>query len=96
MKKDNPNDFELSKNTDVEEPELEFWEVEFVEIFYRLTSSRASSMGVGAIPLSEIITYADFFNIPDPLDFIKIIQEADSAYLDEYNKAQDAKTKKEH
>ena len=93
MKKDNPDDKWLSANTVTDEPELESWEVEYVEYFYLLSSSRASGMGVGAIPLSEILMCCDFFGITPAEDFIRIMQTADSAYLEEHRTAEDARSK---
>lgn len=92
MREQNPANFK--DKPDLDTPELEIWEVECVEAFYRLSSSRASGFGVGSIPLSEITNYADkpYFNIVDPEAFIYVIQAADNAYIDEHNKAQDAKS----
>lgn len=77
-----------------EMPELEMWEAPYVKAFYMLSGSRQSGMGVGAILLSEILAYCDFFNEPEPELFLYIIQRMDSAFLEEYNRQQDAKPKK--
>ena len=87
MRKANPEAFK--DRPEIEEPELESWEVEYVECFYMLNSSRASGMGVGAIPLSEILGYCSFFGVEEPRDFIKVIHAADNAYLNEYNKSKE-------
>lgn len=39
-------------------------------------------MSVGAIPVSEILKYAEHFEIPDSQDFLYIIQSIDNAYLE--------------
>lgn len=77
-----------------EMPELMPWESSYVEAFYKLSSSRQSGMGLGAIPYSEITNYCDFWNESDPELFIYIIQKSDNAYLEEYNRQQEAKNPK--
>ena len=91
MREQNPANFK--DKPELEAPELEMWEVEYVEAFYRLTSSRATGFGIGAIPLSEITNYVEkpYFSITDPEAFIYVIQAADNAYISEHNKAQEAK-----
>lgn len=45
-------------------------------------------MSVGAIPVSEILKYAEHFEIPDSQDFLYIIQSIDSAYLEKVTEKQ--------
>jgi len=77
-----------------EMPEIAAWEHKYVQAFYALTNSRQSGMGLGAIPYSELTNYCDFWHEPDPELFIYVLQQADSAYMDEYNKQQEAKNPK--
>lgn len=45
-------------------------------------------MSVGAIPVSEILKYAEHFEIPDSQDFLYIIQSIDNAYLEKVTEKQ--------
>ena len=72
-------------------PELEEWENEYVMAFYRLTSSRQTGMSIGAIPLSEILVYWEYFELDDLEEFVFIIQAVDNAYLEQMDK--DSKNK---
>lgn len=63
-------------------PELEVWEATYIQDFYRLSSSRQQGMNVGAIPVSEILAYCEFFDIPEAEDFLYIIQSMDNAYME--------------
>lgn len=38
-------------------------------------------MSIGSIPVSEILAYCQFFDVPDREDFFRIIRAADNAYL---------------
>ena len=77
-----------------EMPELMSWEAPYVTAFYTITSSRQSGMGVGPIPLSEILAYCQFFEVVEPELFLYIMQKCDNAYLIEYNAKQEAKNPK--
>ena len=45
-------------------------------------------MSVGAIPVSEILKYAEHFEIPDSEDFLYIMQAIDNAYLEKVTEKQ--------
>lgn len=75
-------------------PEMMPWEKPYVQAFYTLTSSRQSGMGLGAIPYSEMTNYCQFWDVADPELFIHIMQKCDNAYLEEYNRQQEAKNPK--
>jgi hypothetical protein len=92
MRAENPEAF--ADNPDVDSPDITMFESEYVNAFFTLTSSRQSGMGLGPIPLSEILAYCDFFEPEDPELLIHIIQRVDSAYLEEYNKEQERKNPK--
>lgn len=51
-------------------------------------------MGVGAVPVSEILIYAEKLGVTDVEEFLEIMQAMDNAYLDEYNQKQQKETKK--
>ena len=53
----------------------------YIKAFYALSGSRSNGMGIGAIPLSEILVYCEFYEEDDPDMFVEIIQNADSVYL---------------
>ena len=61
------------------------FEYPYVEAFYLLDSSRPIGMGLGTIPLSEITNLYDRIQLGEEMDFIKILQAADFAYLKAYN-----------
>lgn len=42
-------------------------------------------MGVGAVPVSEILIYGEKLGVSDLEEFLEIMQAMDNAYLDEYN-----------
>lgn len=94
MREDNPKEF-VSK-PELDPPEITILDREYIEGFYMLTSSRQSGMGIGAIPLSEIFGYADrHYSDEDEYDaFVSIIQAADNAYIGEYQKEQERRSKK--
>lgn len=69
-------------------PELEEYQSWYVEDFYRLTGSRQSGMGVGAVPVSEILIYGEKLGVGDLEEFLEVMQALDNAYLDEYNQKQ--------
>ena len=81
----------------VEMPEVNKWvELPYIDAFYILTGSRQSGMGLGRIPLSEILYYYEHFPIGRKMDFIYIIQYTDNMYLKAYyddpkNKPKDVK-----
>lgn len=69
-----------------DEPKLDMFVEKYVDAFYKLDSSRQIGMGVGAIPLSEILNYCEFLKESDADFFISIIQKIDKAYITEMNK----------
>lgn len=79
---------------ELQAPELEFFDEYYLKIFYRLTSSRQVGMGMAAIPISEILEYNDKYLQDDDVEMLlDVIQAADNAYLTEYYKEQEKKTK---
>lgn len=67
----------------VEMPEV-FPDLEYVvEAFSALTSSRQVGFGLAPIPLTEIKTYVEMFDIPDDLDtFLRLLRALDNEYLE--------------
>lgn len=61
----------------------------YLKDFYTLSSSRQSGMGLGAIPVSEILKFCEHFNIPDSDDFLYVIQKIDNAYLEFHREKQE-------
>ncbi len=76
-----------------EKPNLSFGDEFYLNSFFRLSSSRSVGMGVGNIPLSEIILYCDWIEESEPEVFVEIIQFMDSVYLDLQNKKNESKKK---
>ena len=68
-----------------ERPELCMWSRWVYTDFERLSRSRSSGMGLGSIPLSEIINYFDRvgFYDNDLEKFIEIIQAIDETFINE-------------
>lgn len=60
----------------------------YIQDFYKLSSSRQQGMGVGAIPVSEILKYIEHYNIPDSEDFLFVMQSVDNAYLEKVSEKQ--------
>lgn len=76
MAEENPSDkFEAIEQL----PDLSMLESYYAKHFSILESSRQSGMGVGSIPLSEILSYKK--ELDEDSDFIEIIQHMDSSYL---------------
>lgn len=92
MKLENPDQFKTTSKA-VDEPELSVGAREYVSMFYRLTGSRPVGMGVGAIPMSELLIYADYAEIDDTEMYLDIILSADATYLKLYNEDQKVKNK---
>lgn len=92
MRAENPDAF--ADVPDVDPPEITHFESEYVSAFFMLTGSRQSGMGLGSIPLSEILKYCEFFEPEDPELLVHVIQRVDSAYLKEYNEEQERKNPK--
>lgn len=46
-------------------------------------------MGLGAIPVSEILKFCEHFEIPDSEDFLYVIQKIDNAYLEFHREKQE-------
>lgn len=65
-----------------EKPDLIFTDEYYLTAFFKLSSSRQSGMGIGAIPLSEIIGYCEFIGDNEPETFIDIIQHCDNTYME--------------
>lgn len=65
-----------------ERPELIFSDEYYLTAFFKLSGSRQNGMGIGAIPLSEIINYCEFLEDDDPETFIDIIQHCDNTYME--------------
>jgi len=63
------------------EPEISYLEW-YIEAFYELSSERQFGMGIGPIPFSSIVTYAEVFEINDFDDFHYVIRILDKVYLD--------------
>lgn len=76
-------------------PELEFHEELYLKDFYTLSSSRQSGMGLGAIPVSEILKFCEHFEIPDSDDFLYVIQKIDNAYLEFHRDKQEQEKPKD-
>lgn len=64
------------------------WKMElYVASFQRLRSSAVNSItGTGTVPVSEIITYANWLGIDDEEQFVDIIASMDVAYVSALNK----------
>lgn len=89
MQEQNPDQFKGKHET--EPPEISLFEREYLEAFYLLGNSRQLGMGVGPIPLSEILAYVEFYQPIDPWLMVYAILGADNAYLNEYNEEQKRK-----
>lgn len=79
MADDNP---EMVFPAITEKPELIFTDEYYLTAFFKLSSSRQNGMGIGAIPLSEIIRYCEFLEDTEPETFIEIIQHCDNVYME--------------
>ena len=69
----------------VERPVLIPWLEPYWEAFLVLSQTRPVGMGVGAIPLSEIVAYLDLHQVEDPeerRDTLRYVQILDRAFLD--------------
>ncbi len=65
----------------------------FITSFFTLSSERSmSSGGIGMIPVSKILEYADWLGFEDITRFLKIIQTVDSGYVDVFYKNLEAKS----
>ena len=72
-------DSKLLKET--AQPELSSESVHYLNAFQRLSSSRSVGMAMGAIPLSEITNYCNYFEESEPMIFIDILLQIDAIYL---------------
>ncbi len=52
-------------------------------------------MGLGAIPVSEILKFCEHFEIPDSDDFLYVIQKIDNAYLEFHRDKQEQEKPKD-
>ena len=64
-----------------ERPELDFFDVFYLEAFYALGASRQTGMAEGYIPLESIIFYAEYLQESDVEAFVQIITACDREYL---------------
>lgn len=62
-------------------PELWDENIEYLGAFFGLSPSRNAGMSAGAIPISEILAYCQFFDVQDRELFFHNIRAADNAYL---------------
>jgi hypothetical protein len=80
-------------------PYLSRWTMPYMEAFNVLSDSRSSGFGgVGPIPLSEIRSYMEIYEIVDIDErerFIKMVKALDSEYLAHTRKKLDAKSAQE-
>lgn len=72
----------------LDKPELDSSSMLYLYFFNQLSSCRSVGMGIGPIPWTAIITYAEFreFNYRETITFVNIIQLLDSVFLEEANK----------
>jgi hypothetical protein len=64
-------------------PDIDAEDLSFIQAFGRLSFGRPAGMGLGAIPLSEIIDYWYRVEQLDELDtWIDIVQAMDSIFLE--------------
>lgn len=66
-------------------PEEEY----FIEVFYTLSGSRNTGMGVGAIPLSEYMAYFQIYGIDDLQsrdDILYFCGQLDLEFLDHFER----------
>ncbi len=56
----------------------------YLKAFYDLSTCRSSGMGVGPIPWSAMIAYAEWYGLDRDVTeaFVDIIREMDSAYIE--------------
>ena len=75
-------------------PFLTTWTLSYYRAFRVLQDSRPSGMGIGMIPLSEMVAYCDLYAITD-LDerdrFVTMMKALDEAYVGFLNEKRDAK-----
>jgi hypothetical protein len=72
-----------------EKPELSEWLDPVLEAFLALSRARPASVGMGGvifmpIPASEALAMANAIGWP-PLDFLRVIAEADALYVERIN-----------
>lgn len=61
----------------------------YLEAFNRLSYSRQMGMGLGAIPVGEILFYANNMGIEDKEEFLIVMQACDNVFLEHHNKKDD-------
>ena len=65
-------------------PELDEGVILFWNAFQMLSPSRSVGMGVGCIPLSEILAFcdmADVRGVDERIEFVRVIQAMDAVFL---------------
>ena len=74
-------------------PEVTRWLIPYIEAFDALSSCRPIGMAVGHITLSEMKAWCDMTGETDYSFFIKVIQQADRAFIESINKKNKSKVK---
>ena len=63
-------------------PKLPIYLSEYYEAFWVISHGRSVGMGIGSIPVSEILAYLQIFPTDDPALFVYLIYEMDEVYLE--------------
>lgn len=66
---------------------------EVMQAFAVLNGSRTAVMGIGSIPLSEVVAYIQLFEVEEPRKFIHRIRLCDQIFLDWHEKKQTSRSK---
>lgn len=75
-------------------PVVQYWMPEYIEAFKVLSGRRTVGMSPNPISLSEIVTYANLYELDDIEDFIYCVSEMDDCYLIKMAEQQERKRSK--
>lgn len=67
----------------------------YIKDFFTLSPSRHLGMGIGPIPVSEILKFCEHFGVPDSDDFLYVMQQIDNAYIEFHREKQEQEKPKD-